>query len=435
MIALPTSISTILRPTCDLRIAFQSTPNCIALAVPTRPRRNRTVHFWGDLMPSLPSVPQDVLAHVVDVHCHPSQRSIEHSVTSALVHAICPMASRPWDQPRIRALAEQCPEKVIPAFGYHPWFTHHIALTPPISTETHYRSLFLPSSQASDAHEATFSRLLPALPQPITLSDLLADLRQNLAAFPNAMVGEVGIDRAARVPFIPIADDVSVDRDDHRELSPFTIPTAHQLAILEAQLEVAMELRRNVSLHSVKAVQQTRELFDSMKAKHGQRWRDISVDLHSCGVSPEVWSEIEKRHPNVFLSLSTAINARSPNHRLLIKVANPSRLLAESDQEKINELGQLTWDMIRTIAEVKGWCIEDRWDYPDDDADEIEEAHKPDWGVVKRLEVNWRRFVRGKHDEAIKKSSKEKRAEYAKSSKWDNWGDSDSSDEQNVTHK
>ncbi|KAA1468088.1 TatD DNase family Scn1 [Dentipellis sp. KUC8613] len=386
-------------------------------------------------MSSPPSAPLDVLAHVVDVHCHPSQRAIERSVTSALVHTICPMASRPWDQPRVRALAEQCPGKVTPAFGYHPWFTHHIALTPPISAESHYRSLFLPSSQTSDAREAAFSRLLPALPQPIALSDLLADLRQNLNAFPNAMVGEVGIDRASRVPFIPIADDVSVDRDDHRELSPFTIPIVHQLTILEAQLEIAMELRRNVSLHSVKAAQQTRELFDTMKMKHGQRWRDISVDLHSCGVSLEVWSEIEKRHPNVFLSLSTAINARSPNHRILIKGANPSRLLAESDQEKISESGKMTWDMICTIAEAKGWRIEDKWDYPDDDGDKLQEIHKSDWGVVKRLEMNWRKFIRGKHSELIKRSGKDKRIGYADPSKWGNWGESDSGGKQNVIHE
>jgi Tat protein secretion system quality control protein TatD with DNase activity len=54
-----------------------------------------------------------------------------------------------------------------------------------------------------------------------------------------------------------------------RLLLPSSTPFAHQLNILEAQLALAVELRRNVSLHSVKASTQTRELFDRMEATHG----------------------------------------------------------------------------------------------------------------------------------------------------------------------
>ena len=55
------------------------------------------------------------------------------------------------------------------------------------------------------------------------------------------MLGEVGLDRSARIPI-----------DYHaaqRKLSPFTIPFDHQLAILEAQMSIAVEMRRNISLH------------------------------------------------------------------------------------------------------------------------------------------------------------------------------------------
>lgn len=48
-----------------------------------------------------------------------------------------------------------------------------------------------------------------------------------------------------------------------------------------------------------------------------------------------------------------------------------------------------TWDMLRTIAEVKGWTVEDgEWN---DDVDE------PQWGAVRRLEENWKAFKRGNH--------------------------------------
>jgi Tat protein secretion system quality control protein TatD with DNase activity len=80
-----------------------------------------------------------------------------------------------------------------------------------------------------------------------------------------------------------------------RALSPFHVPLDHQLAILEAQLSMAVELKRNVSLHSVKAHQATVNILHSMKAKYGERWLRISLDLHSCGLSAQMWSNVEVR--------------------------------------------------------------------------------------------------------------------------------------------
>jgi len=42
--------------------------------------------------------------------------------------------------------------------------------------------------------------------------------------------------------------------------------------------------------------------------------------------------------------------------------------------------------MVLTIAEVKGWQVEDTWE------DEVEET---EWGVVRRLEDNWKAFKTG----------------------------------------
>jgi len=48
-------------------------------------------------------------------------------------------------------------------------------------------------------------------------------------------------------------------------------------------------------LHSVKSSAQTSALFDNMAARHGAAWFAISVDVHSCTLSPEVWRDIEVR--------------------------------------------------------------------------------------------------------------------------------------------
>lgn len=180
--------------------------------------------------------------------------------------------------------------------GYHPWFTHWIAVRPFSSKEEHYRSLFLNATlPAGQETLDAFQRLLCFLPDPLPLSDVLSSIRSNLTSFPHAMLGEVGMDRICRIPYthpapIPYA---SSHNEGTRELSPFTIPLDHQLAILEAQLDVAVELRRNVSLHSVKSQEATVKLFKRMKEKHGSRWTEISVDLHSCTLSASTLRDIQ----------------------------------------------------------------------------------------------------------------------------------------------
>jgi len=259
------------------------------------------------IMPHTLPAPE-VFAHLIDVHCHPTVApTIAASTIESLPCTLCAMASRVEDQSKVAALARARPDRVVPGFGYHPWWAHRISLHAPAGTvpdhAAHYRALFLPSpsspSQQPNAKlEAAFAHLLPTLPQPIPLADVLTDVRARLIEFPTAMLGEVGIDRAARIPSpgIDVSEGGNDDDDGgHRTLSPFSTPSAHQLTILEAQLALAVELRRNVSLHSVKSSTQTRALFDNMAAKHGAAWFAISVDVHSCTLSPEVWRDIEVR--------------------------------------------------------------------------------------------------------------------------------------------
>lgn len=114
---------------------------------------------------------------------------------------------------------------------------------------------------------------------------MLDEVRANLASFPNAMLGEVGVDRVFRIPIDYFASP--------RILTPFHIPLSHQLAVLQAQMEVAVELGRNISIHSVKAQQATIDLLGAMKKKYGIRWNKLSVDMHSCGFSAQSWRDVE----------------------------------------------------------------------------------------------------------------------------------------------
>lgn len=80
-------------------------------------------------------------------------------------------------------------------------------------------------------------------------------------------------------------------------LSPFHVPLEHQLAILEAQIGLAIEFRRNISMHSVKAQQASVDLLKRLVKQHGDQFHAVSLDFHSCGLSAEMWGDIQVRFP------------------------------------------------------------------------------------------------------------------------------------------
>jgi Tat protein secretion system quality control protein TatD with DNase activity len=293
--------------------------------------------------------------------------------------------------------------------GFHPWFAHTISLSSSdaLDKESHYRALFQPSP----SNEANFVSLLEKLPNPISLSTAISTLQAHLLSFPHALLGEVGLDRTFRVRLSP---------SDRLTATPFSTPLEHQLTILEAQLDLAVQFRRNVSMHSVRVPDETTALLARMHHRYDDRWRAISVDIHSCTLSTETWLEIEvacspspncvpmlsltfghpfskRKHTNVFFSLSTVINSPRPAYRALLQACTPTRILVESDFDNVTECGPRTWDMVRLIADIKGWKIEeDVWDEEEAKMKE-NEGHGEGWGVVRRLEMNSRKFLAGGH--------------------------------------
>ncbi len=102
----------------------------------------------------------------------------------------------------------------------------------------------------------------------------------------------------------------------------------------------------------------------------------------------------------MFLSLSTVINSRSPNRlQALIEACDPTRILVESDYNDVDMCTQQTWDMVLTVADVKGWTVETEWNG---------ERDITEWGAVRRLEDNWLRFKAGTHSAKNGQTAKRK---------------------------
>lgn len=71
------------------------------------------------------------------------------------------------------------------------------------------------------------------------------------------------------------------------------MPLGHQLVILEAQIDLAIEYQRAISLHSVKAQQASIDLMKRFAERYGNKFYAISLGFHSCGLSAETWGDIQ----------------------------------------------------------------------------------------------------------------------------------------------
>lgn len=313
--------------------------------------------------------------------------------------------------------------KIIPAFGWHPWFSHQMydeseydgaqTLTQK-QKMLHYQSVLTPKS-GDDA-------FLQALPDTRPFGHFITQTREYLKKYPLALVGEVGLDRSFRIPeaWLPGQDN---ERDDGltpggregRRLSPYRVSMDHQKKVLLAQLALAGEMQRAVSVHGVQAhgivyetVSQTwkgherkvvskREQkkaeaagkansepddIDDEKENTGPKPYPPRICLHSySGPAETVKQYIDPHVPcEVFFSFSTTINAWTDDGNGKVETAVQAvpddRLLVESDLHTAGErMDQYLQEIVEKLCEVKGWSLEEG---------------------VKTLGTNWRRFALGR---------------------------------------
>jgi len=277
----------------------------------------------------------------------------------------------------------------------------------------HYQSVLTPRSDDED--------FLQALPDPRPFSHFLDETRSYLAKHPIALVGEVGLDKSFRIPQAWLPEQKSA-RDDaltpggreRRQLSPYRVSMDHQRKVLLAQLRLAGEMGRAVSVHGVQAHgyvfdtlsqtwagherktvsrrEQKREANLQKANASGQDGEEAKpkegaakpypprVCLHSYSGPPEPIKQYT--HPaipvDMFFSFSTAINfghATDKTENAIRAVPN-DRILVESDLHIAGErMDQHLEDIVRKICDLKDWSLEDG---------------------VRQLARNWKRFVFGK---------------------------------------
>lgn len=280
---------------------------------------------------------------VYDAHCHPTDTmaSID-SVPSMHAKALTVMATRAQDQALVEKVADeqrcsllnntneddggQHRRQIVPAFGWHPWFSHqlyddtqslplqHTQVITERQKRSHYDEVLKPSPVDDE--------YLDQLPEPRRLSQYLAETKDRLERHPEALVGEVGLDKSFRLPN-PWLPNQTEERDKNltaggregRDLSPYRVQMNHQTAVLLAQLKLAGELQRPVSLHGVRC---TGVLFETLQ----QTWK---------GHEREVLSKAEQRRRQVVLhTLPRDAEGLSSSSDTSVAAAYPPRVCLHS---------------------------------------------------------------------------------------------------------
>ncbi|KAI7907612.1 uncharacterized protein BX663DRAFT_491449 [Cokeromyces recurvatus] len=265
-------------------------------------------------------------------------------------------------------------KRCIPCFGIHPWFSHFVMTqdeSKKSPKEYYYSILKSPNKEELD-------EMVNSLTEPFQYDVWYNSLRQRLLDYPYALVGEVGIDRSARL--------LPGGALDWHGRKPTQVQTSieHQLAIFDIQSQLARELNRGISVH---CVQGQGHLFEFLKKQSSQfstrqlkklkrTPNTLRMCLHSFGGAPATITQfLELKGFEIYVSFSVCINARLlPAKKLieLIKIVPEDRLLIESDLNSPNGIDICMVEIAKIVAEARGWTIQQ---------------------VVEITNRNWKKFV------------------------------------------
>lgn len=365
---------------------------------------------------------------VFDAHCHPTDTmATVASIPEMKARALTIMSTRSQDQNLVlHVAAEQgvgdrdilfsekgTDRRILPSFGWHPWFSYQIfddTVAGPTYDGTeesriaHYDKILSPAPSSKDKSFST------RLQDPRPLSEFIQETRSRLEKHPHALVGEIGLDKAFRIPESwGSTDHVTRDEDltpggrEGRRLSPHRVTIEHQTAVLKAQLRLAGELDRAVSVHGVqvhggvynaisdcwkgyeKEVLSRREqrkvaanadafAEDSDEAPNDTSNKAVTngaskpfpprICLHSYSGPVNIMNQyLHKSVPaKVFFSFSEAVNFdpdggdKNQKTTEAIRTCPDNRILVESDLHMAGERMDKALEVIcRKICELKGW--------------------------------------------------------------------------------
>lgn len=211
---------------------------------------------------------------------------------------------------------------VVPYYGVHPWYSH-------LYTCADYENGNMSENEVKADH---YNKVL--LPQPTkefldilpTPKNIYKQIDQYKLLFTKHNIpygiGEIGLDKLFRIPANGYFGNKLVASDG---LSCYRTTVDHQLAIFQRQLAFATDLKKQVSLHCVKA---HGKLYDTML-----HYPEIpKIILHSFSGSPDQLKLWVRNFPQVMFSFSYCINGKKiDNLHKFIDCLSKKQILIETD--------------------------------------------------------------------------------------------------------
>ncbi|KAF5093272.1 hypothetical protein D0Z03_002489 [Geotrichum reessii] len=262
--------------------------------------------------------------------------------------------------------------RIVPAFGVHPWYSYKYYIPSSSPSEgsmdapltgaakaAHYAAVLAPAPDAA---------FVAALPDPVSFVPVLHQIEAWLVQWPDAIMGECGLDKIFRVPnpfYVDVNDTTPEQHEQQPKFSKYTVRIAHQTAFLRLQLELAARYSRPVSLHCVKAPTALLDLVHTMALAEGiappalclhsytgsveylvnnwytttkpakkQQQQNQKLETDSCNYINPATMPLSASLPRVYVSLSEFFNNDARHQSVfaeLVRAVPPDRLLLESD--------------------------------------------------------------------------------------------------------
>ena len=345
-----------------------------------------------------------------DAHCHPANRmgSID-TIPQMNAKGLTIFASRGQDQDLISQIASRfSPYKdaldeksrskvVVPGFGRHPWYSHELfddrETSEKVDSIQHYKSVLTTQGEHDED-------LLRQLPEPQSLTKFLEMTEQRLRDHPYALVGEIGLDKAFRIPQSWQPEEkakrdtsVTPGARQGRTLSPYRVQMSHQKIILETQLRLAAKHRRAVSVHGVQAHGAVYEVLSKLwfgkenlsrrqrlriekaVAANAEVWDEDSqvqpgqdtppfpprICMHSYSGPVEFLREFSKKSvpADIYFSFSEDVNFASTLESKtsgVIRAIPASKLLIETDLGRAGpEMDEKLTSIFHRVCRIRGW--------------------------------------------------------------------------------
>lgn len=277
---------------------------------------------------------ESLLRRLVDahVHCSPSTNidSLQKMVQETYVGRLTVMGTSPsvdWEV--VAKLARLNRSRIIPSFGIHPW-----------------------QSSSSDSfidHDGKLN------------SNLILRFKDLLNEFPNAWVGEIGLDRVA-VDRKRMEMDKATNVHNLIKIKPKLYPFDTQIVLFREQLKIAVEYDRIVSVHMVKYMGGLVDLFYNRNTFFNDSNFKLPrrFVLHSF-VSKEDTIRLLLNSPNsekLYFSFSYILMNKVSWFSSVLKLIPDDRILIETDYESLNDTDNGISNIVILISEIKQWSLE-----------------------------------------------------------------------------